>query len=251
MSLRSENLPELLLEAFATKRVFDSEGKPQPLESNITHAEASDLYVAVKRLRPEDSVEIGLAYGVSALAILAAISANGSGHHYVVDPFQRNYGYCGEAMIERAGYRQLHSFLERFPEEVLPDLPRMQFAFIDSSHLFDLTILEFALIDKKLAVNGLLALHDTWMPSIQTAVRFILANRAYEICRNYSSNETTLSIRQRFKQMVGRCLGIVPGVDRYLNSNVLRPWSTFRVGNLIFLRKLSEDQRDWRFHRRF
>ena len=246
-----ENLPQSLLEVFNTNLVLAADGKPQPLESNVSLSEARVLYAAVRKLRPEFSVEIGLAHGVSALAILAAMSANGTGHHYVIDPFQANYGHCGETMIQRAGYRDLHSLLERFPEEVLPSLPDLKFAFIDSSHLFDLTLLEFVLIDKKLAVGGILALHDTWMPSIQAVLRFILANRAYEISRDFSPDAPELSLRQRWKQIVARYLTKMPGAERLINSDVLRPWSTFLVGNLVFLRKLSDDQRDWRDHQRF
>jgi Methyltransferase domain len=210
-----ENLPQVLLEVFEECRVFAPDGNAQPLESNVSQAEALELYRVVRNLRPEFSVEIGLAHGISALAILAAISANGEGHHYVIDPFQANYGYCGEAMIERAGYRDLHSFLERFPEEVLPTLPRIKFAFIDSSHLFDLTLLEFVLIDKKLEVGGIVALHDTWMPSIQAVLRFILGNRPYEICRDLSSEESRLSLAQRFKRIATGCLGSIPAANRF------------------------------------
>jgi predicted O-methyltransferase YrrM len=247
-----ENLPQAVLEVFQTRRVFAPDGQAQALESNVSQAEALQLYTAVRQLRPEYSVEIGLAHGISALAILSAISANGTGHHYVIDPFQANYGYCGEAMIQRAGYRDLHSLLEGFPEEVLPKLPGLEFALIDSSHLFDLTILEFVLIDKKLKAGGILALHDTWMPSIQAVLRFILANRAYEIRRDFSSEVAAeLSMRVRWKQIAARWLGRMPGAERLLSTSVLRPWSTFEVGNLVFLRKLSNDQRDWRFHQRF
>jgi hypothetical protein len=246
-----ENLPQVLLEVFEASGVFAPDGKAHPLESNVSQAEALELYMAVRKLRPECSVELGLAHGVSALAILAAISANGVGHHYVIDPFQANYAYCGEAMIQRAGYRDLHSLLERYPEEVLPTLPGIKFALIDSSHLFDLTLLEFALVDKKLEVGGIVALHDTWMPSIQAVLRFILGNRPYEICRDFSYKQTKRSLRQRCKGIAGRCLAKIPGADRILNSNVLRPWSTFQIGNLAFLQKLSNDRRDWRFHQRF
>jgi predicted O-methyltransferase YrrM len=246
-----ENLPQFLLEVFETSRVFAPDGKAQPLESNISQAEALELYTAVRNLRPEYSVEIGLAHGISALAILAAISANGTGHHYVIDPFQANYGYCGEAMIQRAGYGDLHSLLERFPEEVLATLPGIKFGFIDSSHLFDLTLLEFVLIDKKLEVGGVVAFHDTWMPSIQAVLRFILGNRPYEICRDFSAEEPKLSMRQRWRQIAAQCLDKMPAAGRLLNANILRPWSTFLVGNLVFLRKLSDDQRDWRYHQPF
>jgi Methyltransferase domain len=246
-----ENLPRVLLEVFKTSRVFAPDGKEQSLESNISSAEALELYTVVRSLCPECSVEIGLAHGISALAILAAIAANGKGHHYVIDPFQANYGYCGEAMIHRAGYRDLHSFLERFPEEVLPTLPGIKFAFIDSSHLFDLTLLEFVLIDKKLEVGGMVALHDTWMPSIQAVLRFILGNRPYEICRDFSSEEPRLSLLGQFKQVVGEWLAKMPGADRFLVSNVFRPWASLQIGNLVFLKKLSDDRRDWRFYQNF
>jgi methyltransferase family protein len=246
-----ENLPQVLVEVFETSRVFAPDGNAHSLESNISSAEAAELYSVVRNLRPEYSVEIGLAHGISALAILAAISQNGTGHHYVIDPFQANYGYCGEAMIQRAGYGDLHSLLERFPEEVLPTLPGIKFAFIDSSHLFDLTLLEFVLIDKKLEVGGIIAFHDTWMPSIQAVLRFILGNRPYKIRRDFSSKKPGSSLRQWCNQMAARWLTKIPGANRFLNSSVLRPWSSLQIGNLAFLEKVSNDRRDWRFHEGF
>jgi hypothetical protein len=66
-------------------------------------------------------LEIGLAQGISALAILAAISANGLGHHYIIDPFQSNWAICCEAMITLAGLADRHTFLEQFPEEAVPN----------------------------------------------------------------------------------------------------------------------------------
>lgn len=214
-----EKLPELLLESLQTRQVLDAEGNPRPLESSVSLSEAFSLHTAVRLIRPMRSLEVGLAHGVSALSILGAIASNGSGHHYVIDPFQRNYGYCGEAMIDRAGLSAQHTFLERYPEEVIPNLPRLQFAFIDSSHLFDLTILEFVLIDKKLDVGGIIAFHDLCMPSIQATVRFILANRAYEIFRDVSPQVMRLSLKQRFKESIGHCLGRFRVADRIFSAN--------------------------------
>ena len=57
--------------------------------------------------------------------------------------------------------------------------PRVQFAFIDASHLFDLSVLDFTLIDKRLDVGGVVGFHDLWMPSLQKLVRYILTNRDY------------------------------------------------------------------------
>jgi predicted O-methyltransferase YrrM len=246
-----ESLPNVLLQIFEKKQVFDPEGRSHPLDSNITESEALSLYRAIRSIRPGHCVEIGLAHGVSTLAILGAIAANQSGHHFVIDPFQRNYDYCGEAMIERAGFASLHTFFERFPEEVIPQLPKLQFGFIDSSHLFDLTIMEFVLIDKKLVPGGIIALHDLWMPAMQSVVRFILANRAYRICREFSEEAPRRSVRERCKESVGRWLSKIPVAKRVFSVNLLCTWSTFRTQNLLFLRKVSDDQRDWRFHQPF
>ena len=246
-----DTLPDLLLEALETKAVFAPDGTTCPLESNISREEANVLYSAIRSIQPTHSLEIGLAHGISALAILGAISANGAGHHYIIDPFQQKYANCGEAMIKRAGFSDRHTFLERFPEEVIPQLPRLQFAFIDSSHLFDLTVLEFAVIDKKLDVGGMIALHDLWMPSLQAVVRFILANRAYQLYRIFSPAAPKRSIRAYSREFFGRYLGMIPAADHLFGSNVLHPWSSFRVQNLVFLRKLADDRRDWRFHQRF
>jgi predicted O-methyltransferase YrrM len=247
-----ETLPDLLLEALSSKVVFAPDGTTRPLESNVSREEAEALYTAVRSIQPVCSLEIGLAQGISALAILAAISANGpSGHHYVVDPFQKNYANCGEAMITLAGFADRHTFLERFPEEVVPQVPRLQFAFIDASHLFDFTMMEFVLVDKKLDVGGILVLHDLWMPSLQRVVRFIHTNRAYRIRRDFSDSLLAPTLRQRSTEFVGHVLKKLPGTRRLLNSSLLDPWSAFRLNNLVFLEKVQDDSRDWRFHREF
>jgi predicted O-methyltransferase YrrM len=148
-------LPDLLLQALASRIVFAPDGTTRALESNVSREEAEALYAAVRSIQPACSLEIGLAHGISALAILGAILANGAGYHYVIDPFQKNYANCGETMIALAEFAGRHTLLERFAEEVVPQLPRVQFAFIDSSHLFDYTMMEFVLADKKLDVGGL------------------------------------------------------------------------------------------------
>jgi predicted O-methyltransferase YrrM len=245
-------LPDLLLEALASEVVFAPDGTTRPLESNVSREEAQALYSAVRSRQPVCSVEIGLAHGISALAILAAIFANGSsGHHYVIDPFQKNYANCGEAMIALAGFADRHTFLEQFPEEVIPHLPRLQFAFIDASHLFDLTMMEFVLVDKKLDVGGVIALHDLWMPSMKAVVRFIRMNRAYQIRRDFSGAIAALTVRQRWIELVSGFLKRVPRATRLLNPSALDPWSTFRLNNMVFLEKVQDDTRNWQYHRQF
>jgi Methyltransferase domain len=193
-------------------------------------------------------LEVGLAYGISALAILAAIKANGYGHHHMIDPFQRNYGCAGKLNVEHSGYGAISSCYERFPEEVIPQLPNVQFAFIDSSHLFDLTLMDFVLIDKKLDVGGVIVFHDLWLPAIRAAIRYVLTNRAYEIAIDLTSGSGAGPFSGKVKRLCGQILSHVPRAEQIFRGEVLKP---NLLGNMVFLRKISEDRRDWRFHRPF
>ena len=188
MNLQAQSghaLPEGLMNAFAEGVVMNAEGAIKPLHSNVSLEEAGILYGIVKDLRPEASAEIGLAQGISAMAILKALEDNKRGIHHVMDPFQARFDEIGLAMIRRAGLEERLRFHRKFAEEVVPSLPPLQFAFVDASHLFDLTLAEFVLLDKKLEPGGVIALHDAWMPSLQKCTRYILANRAYELVRDY------------------------------------------------------------------
>jgi hypothetical protein len=164
-----DRLPDHLRRVFESKKVEDSSGNLRRLDSNVSESEAADLFMTVRRLVPRQSVEIGLAHGISACAILAAILANGYGHHHIIDPFQQNYGNTGTTMI----------------------------------------------------------------------------------CRDLTDQNHKVSIQNRFREIMAQGFSKIPKLHRLLSPNALRPWSVFRTGNLIFLRKLKIDDRDWRFHQRF
>jgi hypothetical protein len=247
----SQQLPDELAAIFKSGVVIEASGAERPLDSNISESEARELFAVVLRLGPCTSLELGLAHGISALAILGAIKANGLGHHHIVDPFQTNYGCIGRLNVERNGYGAISSFYERFPEEVIPQLPNLQFAFVDSSHLFDLTLMEFVLIDKKLEVGGIIAFHDLWMPALRGVISYILANRAYEIAPELRSKSGGASFSAKVKQMCGRILSGLPQAEQIFRTEVLRPWASQLPGNVIYLRKVGDDRRDWRFHRPF
>jgi len=172
--------------------------------------------------------------------------------HHVMDPFQANYGDTGLAMIERANLQRPLQFHRKFGEEVIPGLDRIQFAFVDASHLFDLTVAEFALLDKKLEIGGVIAFHDLWMPSLQKLVRYILSNRSYELVRDFDEPTTAPSSHRGALARVARFLANrIPGKERIFSPEFLRPWAELRINNLVFLRKMANDTRDWRFHAPF
>lgn len=240
------SLPTLLEEALAKSRVFDENGEEIPLDANVSREEALLLNASISHLKPDQSVEIGLAQGVSTLAILGAIQANGFGRHLVCDPFQANYGNSGIQMVRRAGLEKWWVFYRKHVEEVVPSISSIQFAFVDASHLFDLTLVEFVLIDKKLEEGGVVGFHDMWMPSLQKMLRFILENRGYEVWLPPVVNTVDRKSPPSAKIKLSRLINSIPYASKYIAPEVLRPWQKLNVPNLVLLRKIHHDNRDWR-----
>lgn len=241
-------LPSILRQAFADKMTWNGHGERVPLHSNIAEEEAEQLYEVVRAVRPEHSLEVGFAQGISTLAILQALAHNEAGQHHVMDPFQDRFQNAGRALVERGGLTSFLDFHQVHAEEVIPGLPTVQFAFIDSSHLFDLTLLEFVLADKKLAPGGVLGFHDLWMPSIQAAVRYILTNRRYQ-CLELPGRPNTPKRRRR-RDYVAKMLKHLPHAGKVFRAEILEP-DAFSGTNMLFLRKLQQDDREWQFHQRF
>ena len=243
-------LPEILTEAIASGEVRRPDGTACPLHGNVSEAEAQRLYDVVRAIRPEVSIEIGLAYGISALAIAQAVRDNGRGVHYVVDPFQDSeWQGVGVANLERAGLAECVRVHTVFPEEIVPLLPRAGFAFIDGSHVFDLALHDFVLVDRRLEIGGVIALHDLWMSSLQKMARYILTNRHYRV---YEDGARRPVDQRYWKRRVLRLARRAPYAERIVRPEILSRMPDFGIqGSLNFIQKTAHDDRDSFFHREF
>ena len=82
--------------------------------------EALQLYSMVRKLKPENTLEIGFCCGGSGLAILKGLEDNGSGKHHAVEPYQTSYaGNMGSQNVSRASLEHRLKFVETFPENVI------------------------------------------------------------------------------------------------------------------------------------
>ncbi|MBA4189057.1 MAG: hypothetical protein C0467_13750 [Planctomycetaceae bacterium] len=221
-----------------------------PFFDAISLSEAIEIYTAVRFIKPTDSAEIGFCCGGSGMAILKALADNDRGTHHVCDPYQTSYANgTGRGNVETAALADRLKFHEAFPEQVVPIFPRLQFAFVDASHLFDLSVLDFVLIDKKLDVGGVIAFHDLWMGSLQKLTRYILRNRGYRL---FAPPGAPLRPRTTWsRRVIGAILRRFPGADKVFTQELLHPWTTFGIGNLLMLQKIHDDDRDWRHFVRF
>lgn len=171
---------------YATGKVEAADGTPiDAFPAALPREHAREVERLVSEMRLTRTLETGMAYGLSTLAICGVHEARGEGSHVAIDPHQSSdWGGIGVLNLERAGLSDRARVIEARSDEALPRLRdeglRIDFALLDGLHLFDATLLDFHYADLMLDTGGVVVFHDTWMPAVAQAVAYVGANRAYE-----------------------------------------------------------------------
>jgi predicted O-methyltransferase YrrM len=131
-------------------------------------------------------IEIGLAYGSSALAIGEALVLQGAegSKHVVIDPHQDHFHDVGWEAITAAGLGQLCTLLAERSQIALPRLVAEGFvadaAFVDGSHIFHRVVVDLAFLHELVRPGGLIILDDCQWPSVATAARYFEVNTGWK-----------------------------------------------------------------------
>jgi predicted O-methyltransferase YrrM len=177
---------DLLEQIYATGRVEAEDGSTvSPFPSGLPREHANELRRLVREHHLLRTIETGMAYGISALAIGSVHQDRGEGSHIAIDPGQNtHFKGIGRLNVERAGLAGRVTVLVERADAALPRLRaeghRLDFGLIDGKHQFDFALVDFFYIDRMLEIGGLVAIHDTWKPGVAEVVSYVLANRAYE-----------------------------------------------------------------------
>jgi len=128
-------------------------------------------------------IEVGLAYGSSALAIGEALVLTGEteASHIVIDPFQATaYDDVGRDALNAAGLAAQTTFIGEASSIVLARLAgaglTVDAAFVDGSHRFHEVFVDLYFLRQLVRPGGLIVLDDAALPSVATALRYFDLN---------------------------------------------------------------------------
>jgi predicted O-methyltransferase YrrM len=131
-------------------------------------------------------IEVGLAYGSSALAIGEALCLAGTTDvsHIVIDPFQATaYDNVGWEAVTAAGLADHTTFIGEASSIALARLATEGFtadaAFVDGSHRFHEVFVDLYFLRKLVRPGGLIILDDASWPSVGAALRYFDLNLAW------------------------------------------------------------------------
>lgn len=177
----------------------------------ITSSEGEALRRWVCEANAAHTIEIGLAFGFSALHICEGLlqTGNPDPRHVVLDPYQSSgYANRGLELLDQAG---LGDIVEFHGEESQLALPRFvkegrQFdlAFVDGNHRFDAVFVDLYYLGQLVRKGGIIILDDYDLPGIEKAAAFYIHNLGWTI-------EETSPIDDDHQWIV---LRTAPGEDR-------------------------------------
>ncbi len=165
---------------------YDLQGNSVPYSNGFEPFEVSIIYQCIRQLQPVKAVECGFEHGTSTVTILQAMEDNGKGELITIDPLQLSeYKGVGLANVQACKLTHRFKFMEAPDQYALPQLflsgHIFDFAFIDSNHMFDQTIVELFFLDKMLNVGGLILLDDYPLSSVKSACNFFETNMPYKV----------------------------------------------------------------------
>lgn len=146
----------------------------------------------------ETVVEVGLAYGSSALAIGEALVAIGAGRplHVIIDPLQATeWSNVGWQLLRSAGLESIARLVLQPSSMALPQLVAERLtadaAFVDGSHRFHEVFVDLYFLRKIVRPGGIVVLDDHWWPSVRTAARYFELNMGCRVVPGVFDGGTT------------------------------------------------------------
>lgn len=173
---------DVLGEIFTTNQVEGTNGQYFALHSHTAAESGHAMHSIIRNKNYKQTLEIGLAFGISALYFCQAHKDNQmEGHHIAVDCSQSSdWHNVGVNNIKKAGLEQYFTHIDGPDWLVLPKLleggKQFDFIYIDGPHSFQGAFLDFFYADKLLTIGGTLYFDDNMMHSVHKVCSFVHQN---------------------------------------------------------------------------
>ena len=255
----------VLSQMLATGSVTAADGSTIPLNSEVSAEEGFALQELIRLCKPRVTLEVGLAYGVSALFICEALAEVKGEKHIVIDPYQvgvRSLDFVagpshtmrvgfdglGLANLDRAATRAwsnttISPRIARCPRskpQGSASISRSSTAGIRSTTSWSTSSMSI----RMLRVGGIVVLDDTSYPAIRKLARYIATHRSYSAVGGGKGRPASLK-RRLFNALTAVLrVPLLSGATRRLvRPDVLEPDASLGVppGNFIAFRKTAED----------
>lgn len=200
-SIGEQKLAHLL----QTRIMRTSEGKVR-LHSSINTNEGKLLTYFVKKFKVRTALEIGMAYGISAMFMLLAMLSNSKSRNIYltsIDPYQSTqWKNLGRKNLENIGLLGHHTLHEDKSEIILPLLLKLQhkydLIFIDGWHTFDNTLIDVYYAIRLVSVGGLIIIDDIRHQGVGTLIKYVDVN--YRHLKRIKYNINTMAVYQKLKE---------------------------------------------------
>ncbi len=201
----AEPFRSALLSMYQATSMAGTDGQQHPIHAQVRISPSQGMwfYEQCCSLKPLATLEIGLAYGFSAVFFLAAIAKNKAGHHTAIDPFLWTHWHgIGLANARAVDAESSFRLIEERSDRAATDLARQNSSFdiifIDGNHRLDDALVDFYLYAPLCRLQGLIILDDMWMKSIRTVASFNRSNRTdFEEVPTHHPNVSAFRHRRR------------------------------------------------------
>ena len=202
----------ILKRLYESKEVIDEEGKKHNIAGLSTINNIKLIRGIILKEKPSSTMEIGLAYGGSALTFLCTLKEINSSDftHIAIDPYQKKFfGNSAYKLIRESG---LDKYFTLFQEKSYLEMGNLikkeckfDLIYIDGSHLFEDIFLDLYFSTILLKINGIVLFDDSANPNTRKVLNFIRNN--YKLIFeeiNYKKYDTS---KKSFKKSLANSFG--------------------------------------------
>ena len=225
--------------------VVDDDGQEHRLHSHTSREQCEFLQQLVVETEARTTLEIGLAYGMSALSICEMLSKQGGLTHHVIDPQQDLWKNIGLKHLREAGFERLVDFRRDYSHNVLPELYRsgvkIDFAYIDTTKVFDVVAVDAYYTVLMLRIGGVVAFDDCSFPGIRKLVRLLTQHPGLRVYRSFGRARDKKSIR-----VLSRLAKLIPYNERLFAPSLLVTEAQLGVdAHCVAFQKVSDTTKKW------